>query len=63
MTFGFREGLSTLDIRKATDEELDPSQVIREVYVRRPTSRTSNNSETEGTPTSSVPPIGKKMKL
>lgn len=50
MTYGFKEGPSTLDIRKATDEEL--SQVIREVYVRRPTSRSSNTSEDTSTPPS-----------
>lgn len=53
MTYGFKEGPSTLDIRKATDEEL--TQVIREVYVRRPTSRSSNTSEDTSTPPSVAP--------
>ena len=48
MTFGFREGLSTLDIRQSTNEDLET--VRREVYVRRPSSRTSTNSGEETTP-------------
>ena len=47
LTFGFREGLSTLDIRRSNEElEQSSQQVIhREVYVRRPGSRSSTNSE------------------
>ena len=48
VTFGFREGLSTLDIRQSTNEDLET--IRREVYVRRPSSRTSTNSGEETTP-------------
>ena len=48
VTAGFREGLSTLDIRHSTDEDLE-SRHIRGVYVRRPGSRTSNTSTEENT--------------
>jgi hypothetical protein len=60
VTFGFREGISSLDIRRSTEELENSQRVIqREVYVRRPTSRTSNNSDDSSlTPTQSQAPSG-----
>ena len=56
VTFGFREGHSTLDIRTSgVEEDLDAHR--REVYVRRPTSQTSN-PESDPTETAATPPSG-----
>ena len=49
VTTGFREGLSTLDIRQSGNEDIETTRQ-RGIYVRRPGSRTSNTSE-ENTPT------------
>ena len=60
VTFGFREGNSTLDIRTSGAEE-DLEAHRREVYVRRPTSRTSNpESDTIEAATPPGGPFGHK---
>ena len=55
VTYGFREGLSTLDIHQSTEDLEKESRVVREVYVRRPGSRSSTPSE-DVTPPPPPPP-------
>ena len=59
VTFGFREGHSTLDIRTSGVEE-DLESHRREIFVRRPTSRTSNPESDDVAETPPSGPFGHK---